>query len=139
MTTLRSGEVAKRAGVNLQTLRYYERRGLLAAPLRTLGGHRTYPVETVQLLGVIKAAQRLGFTLDEVAELIDTRRRGHITPDLRSSAESKLEGVQGKIEALIAIRKALEEVLAAGCTSLEGCTCPACPIPFAELAPARDA
>jgi DNA-binding transcriptional MerR regulator len=65
---LRSGELAAAAGVNLQTLRYYERRGLLAEPARTPGGHRLYPADTVTLLGVIKAAQRLGFTLDEVAD-----------------------------------------------------------------------
>ncbi|MFE4727385.1 MerR family transcriptional regulator [Microbacterium sp. NPDC056736] len=131
---MRSGEVARRAGVNLQTLRYYERRGLLAPPLRTLGGHRTYPDDTVQLLGVIKAAQRLGFTLDEVAELIDTRRRGHVTPDLRARAESKILEVQHRIDDLVTIRDALQQVVVAGCTSLEGCTCPDCPIPFVEIA-----
>jgi DNA-binding transcriptional MerR regulator len=51
---LRSGEVAAAAGVNLQTLRYYERRGLLRVPDRTLGGHRLYPSETVMVLRVIK-------------------------------------------------------------------------------------
>jgi DNA-binding transcriptional MerR regulator len=60
MTGLRSGEVATAAGVNLQTLRYYEGRGLLAEPDRTLGGHRVYPAETVTVLRVIKAAQRVG-------------------------------------------------------------------------------
>jgi len=59
---LRTGEVAEQAGVNIQTLRYYERRGLLTAPHRTNGGHRLYPADTVALLNVIKAAQRLGFT-----------------------------------------------------------------------------
>src|SRR2546429_200278 len=59
---LRTGEVAERAGVNVQTLRYYERRGLIAEPARSIGGHRTYPPDTVALIGVIKAAQRLGFT-----------------------------------------------------------------------------
>jgi MerR family mercuric resistance operon transcriptional regulator len=70
---LRSGEVARAAGVNPQTLRYYERRGLLSEPERTLGGHRVYRAEAVTVLRVIKAAQRLGFTLDEVAELLDLR------------------------------------------------------------------
>ena len=51
-------EVAEQAGVNIQTLRYYERRGLLSRPARTIGGHRLYPPDTVALLGVIKAAQR---------------------------------------------------------------------------------
>ena len=69
MTGLRSGQVAAAAGINPQTLRYYRRRGLLAEPDRSLGGHRADPAETVTVLRVIKAAQRLGFTLDEVAGL----------------------------------------------------------------------
>src|SRR5690625_7775919 len=80
--TLRVGELATATGVNRETLRYYERRGLIAEPVRTLGGHREYPAEAVTQVRVIKAAQRLGFTLDEDAELIDAgrhprpRRRG---------------------------------------------------------------
>jgi DNA-binding transcriptional MerR regulator len=66
----RRGELAGAAGVNVQTLRYYERRSLLDPPRRSLGGHRLYPPDTVALLGVIKATQRLGFTLDEIAELL---------------------------------------------------------------------
>lgn len=80
---LRTGEVAEQAGVNIQTLRYYERRGLLTEPVHSNGGHRLYPPDTVALLNVIKAAQRLGFTLVEVAELLDTGRRRHPAPDLR--------------------------------------------------------
>ncbi|MET8354249.1 MerR family DNA-binding transcriptional regulator [Micromonospora sp. NPDC005206] len=59
---LRSGQVAEAAAVNQQTLRYYERRGLVAEPDRTLGGHRLYPPETATILRVIKTAQRLGNT-----------------------------------------------------------------------------
>ena len=77
MNRLRSGQVAHAAGLNQQTLRYYERRGLLAAPDRTPGGHRLYPAETVTVLRVIKAAQRLGFSLDEVADLLETGRHQH--------------------------------------------------------------
>ena len=84
---LRTGEVAEAAGVNIQTLRYYERRGLIAEPARSPGGHRTYPPDTVVLLNVIKAAQRLGFTLDEVAELLDTGRRRHPSADLKQRAQ----------------------------------------------------
>jgi DNA-binding transcriptional MerR regulator len=131
---LRTGEVATRAGVNIQTLRYYERRGLIAEPARSPGGHRTYPADTVTLLGVIKAAQRLGFTLEEVAELLDTGRRGHPTPDLRERAIEKLAEIERKIADLGTIRDALTQVVAARCDSLTHCTCPDCPLPFAELA-----
>ncbi len=131
---LRSGQVAERAGVNPQTLRYYERRGLIAEPARSPGGHRAYPPDTVTLLTVIKAAQRLGFTLDEVAELLDTGRRGHPTPDLRARAQAKIAEVDAKIADLTTIRTALGQVVSAGCDSLTHCTCPDCPLPFADLA-----
>ena len=133
MTGLRSGEVAELAGVNIQTLRYYERRGLLAAPDRSLGGHRLYPPDTVALLQVIKAAQRLGFTLDEVAELLATGRRRHPTPDLRQRAIDKIAEIDARIEDLTAIRGALSEVVDARCDSLTNCTCPRCPIPFLTI------
>jgi DNA-binding transcriptional MerR regulator len=132
---LRTGEVAQRAGVNIQTLRYYERRGLIVEPGRTPGGHRTYPPETVTLLGVIKAAQRLGFTLDEVAELLETRRHRHPPPDLHERAERKLAEVEQRLRDLTTIRDTLRQVIAAGCDSLTDCTCPDCPMPFADLAP----
>lgn len=134
MSTLRSGEVAERAGVNIQTLRYYERRGLIAEPRRSLGGQRTYPENTVALLGVIKAAQRLGFTLDEVAELLDTGRRGHPTPDLREHAVGKLAEIDQKVAHLGTIRDALTQVIDAQCDTLTGCTCSGCPIPYADIA-----
>jgi DNA-binding transcriptional MerR regulator len=134
VTGLRSGEVAQRAGVNIQTLRYYERRGLIAEPARSIGGHRTYPPDTVTLLGVIKAAQRLGFTLDEVAELIDAGRRRHAAPDLRQRAAAKIVEVDQKIADLMTIRDRLGQLVAARCDSLTNCTCPDCPMPFAGLA-----
>jgi DNA-binding transcriptional MerR regulator len=130
---LRTGEVAERAGVNIQTLRYYERRGLLAEPTRSVGGHRLYPPGTVALLTVIKAAQRLGFTLDEVAELLDTGSRRHTTPDLQQRAADKIAEVDAKIADLTAIRTALTEVVDARCDSLTNCTCAECPIPLLTI------
>lgn len=141
MTGLRTGQVAAAAGVNLQTLRYYERRGLLAEPDRTLGGHRVYPAETVTVLRVIKAAQRLGFTLDEVAELLETgRHRPGRRPDrdLQSRTASKLTEVQTKIADLQVIAATLRETLDVGCSDLMTCAqSPCCPLPFAELAEVR--
>jgi len=129
---LRSGEVAAAAGVNMQTLRYYERRGLLDEPVRSPGGHRMYPAEAVTVLRVIKAAQRLGFTLDEVAELIDA---GRPHAGLQSHAAAKLAEVEAKIDDLRVIADALRTALAAGCDNLVECAdngC--CPIPFATIA-----
>ena len=139
--SLRAGEVAALAGVNLQTLRYYERRGVLAAPDRSLGGHRRYDDDTVMLLRVIKAAQTLGFTLDEVTELVDAgshahRRRTH----LADHARAKLEQVREKIAALQQIEETLEQTIAAGCDDLTVCALEEnCPIPFRGIAAAGHA
>ena len=132
---LRSGAVAKAAGVNLQTLRYYERRGLLAEPGRSHGGHRLYPADTVVLLNVIKAAQRLGFTLDEVADLIAAGRRRGRDPGLQAHGAQKLAEVDAKIADLALIRANLVAAIEAGCNDLHQCAGSACcPIPFVELA-----
>jgi DNA-binding transcriptional MerR regulator len=137
VTGLRSGQVAEAAGVNLQTLRYYERRGLLAEPDRTLGGHRLYPAETVTVLRVIKAAQRLGFSLQEVADLIDvgTHRHGRRHDGLQTRVRQKLAEVDTRIADLTIIRETLHAALAAGCDDLITCAAtPQCPLPFADLA-----
>ncbi|MFB4318082.1 MerR family transcriptional regulator [Actinomadura sp. 21ATH] len=138
MTTgdrLRSGQVAAAAGVNQQTLRYYERRGLLNEPDRTPGGHRLYPAEAVTLLRVIKTAQRLGFTLDEVAELLEagTHRHGHPDTGLRERARTKLTEVEARITDLHLIADTLRRALAAGCDDLIACAAEEdCPLPFTD-------
>jgi MerR family transcriptional regulator, mercuric resistance operon regulatory protein len=134
---LRAGEVAEAAGVNRQTLRYYERRGLLAEPDRSPGGHRLYPTEAVTVLRVIKAAQRLGFTLDEVASLLDVSRHRHRQkPDagLQAQAREKLAEVEQRIRDLQTIRENLAAALDAGCDDLTVCaSSECCPIPFVAL------
>ena len=134
---LRTGEVAEQAGVNIQTLRYYERRGLLAEPRRSNGGHRLYPPDTIALLQVIKAAQRLGFTLDEVADLLDAGRRRHPSPDLRERAIGKIAEIDQKIADLATIRASLIEVVDARCDSLTNCTCTDCPMPYLTIGTTR--
>jgi MerR family mercuric resistance operon transcriptional regulator len=135
---LRAGEVAEQAGVNIQTLRYYERRGLLAEPHRSNGGHRLYPPDTVGLLRVIKAAQRLGFTLDEVADLLETGQHRHAKrPDagLQARARAKLSEVEAKIADLQVIAGTLRAAVDAGCDDLVACAGQSCcPIPFATIA-----
>jgi MerR family transcriptional regulator, mercuric resistance operon regulatory protein len=128
---LRSSQVAGAAGVNPQTLRYYERRGLLAEPSRSLGGHRLYPPSAITVLRVIKAAQRLGFTLDEIGDLLDT---GRMDAGLRSRATVKLAEVEAKIADLHVIAGALRAAVDAGCDDLVRCAAePSCPIPFAAV------
>ena len=134
---LRSGQVAAAAGVNIQTLRYYERRGLLQEPTRTLGGHRLYPDESVAVLRIIKAAQRLGFTLEEVAELLAAGRHAHGSrPEvLQARAAGKLAEVEAKIADLTVIRETLRAALDAGCEDITACAVTVgCPLPFGELA-----
>ncbi|WP_345609206.1 MerR family transcriptional regulator [Pseudonocardia adelaidensis] len=131
---LRSGELAGAAGVNVQTLRYYERRGLLPEPQRSLGGHREYGPEAVSLLRVIRGVARLGFTLDEISALIEVGSHRGPRPGLRDAAAEKLAEVEAKIADLLQVRAALTDVLAAGCSDLDECSCtPGCPIPFSEL------
>jgi DNA-binding transcriptional MerR regulator len=136
---LRSGQVAAAAGVNVETLRYYERRGLLAEPDRSLGGHRLYPAETVTVLRVIKAAQRLGFTLDEVADLLEVGRHRHGSArardvGLQQRAQSKLIEVEERITDLVTIRDNLRAAVDAGCDDLIACAASdCCPIPFQTI------
>lgn len=137
--TLRAGEVASRAGVNLQTLRYYERRGILTEPDRSLGGHRLYDEGTVLLLRVVKAAQALGFSLDEIAELLDVGSHAHRRrPHLADSAHAKLAQVREKIAALQQIEATLQQTINAGCDDLTVCALEEnCPIPFPSIAAAE--
>jgi MerR family mercuric resistance operon transcriptional regulator len=131
---LRSGQLAKAAGVNVQTLRYYERRGLLPEPQRTLGGHREYGPDAVTVLRVIRGLARLGFTLDEISELIEVGSHRGPRPGLRAAAAAKLIEVEARIAHLQQVRTALAAVLTAECSDLAECSCdPACPIPFAEI------
>jgi MerR family transcriptional regulator, mercuric resistance operon regulatory protein len=133
-TTLRSGQLAEAAGVNVQTLRYYERRGLLPEPRRSLGGHREYGADAVTVLRVIRGLARLGFTLAEIAELIEVGSHRGPRPGLRAAATAKLAEVDAKIDHLTQVRTALTAVLTAECSDLSACSCdPACPIPFVEL------
>ncbi|MCP2343706.1 MerR family transcriptional regulator [Actinomadura rupiterrae] len=132
---LRSGQVAAAAGVNLQTLRYYERRGPPAEPPRSPGGHRLYPSEAVTVLRVIKTAQRLGFTLEEVADLLDAGTHRHRRADagLQERARTKLAEVEQRMADLEAIRDTLQQAINAGCEDLLTCADqPRCPLPFSE-------
>ncbi|MEV0246361.1 MerR family transcriptional regulator [Nocardia sp. NPDC050712] len=140
MSGLRTSELAATAGVNVQTLRYYERRGLLAEPARTLGGHRQYPDHAVTVLRVIKAAQRLGFTLDEVADLLTVAQVGRRRADagLQARAATKLAEVDVKLAELTQMRDSLRAALAAGCDDLLICSESAtCPVPFDGAAPSN--
>jgi len=133
--------VAEAAGVNRQTWRYYERRGLLAEPERSLGGHRLYPEQAVTIVRIIRASQRLGFTLDDVAELLETGRHRHgRRPDasLHAKAVTKLAEIEQRIADLQVIADTLRVALDVGCDDVMACAASAdCPLPFADLGAPR--
>ena len=134
-TAMRTSQVAEAVGVNVQTLRYYERRGIIAEPQRSLGGHRLYPEETVTTLRIIKVAQRLGFTLDEVAELLEAGKHHHgAGAGLLARTEAKIAEVDQKIADLNVISASLVAAQEAGCDDLAQCAqeeC--CPLPFVQI------
>jgi DNA-binding transcriptional MerR regulator len=139
---LRTGELAERAGVNVQTLRYYERRGLLAAPTRRPSGQREYAEDAVRLLRTIKAVQRLGFTLAEIEELLELSGHRRGTHELHQRAQAKVAEIDARIDQLQQVRQTLVAVMAAECESLTDCSCGlGSPLPeheFAHPATIRD-
>jgi MerR family transcriptional regulator, mercuric resistance operon regulatory protein len=110
---MRTSELAMRAGVNVQTLRYYERRGLLAAPPRSGSGYRAYPSDAVRVVRFVKRAQQLGFTLEEIEELLHLAGGG---PDsceaARGVAEARLADLDAKIADLRRMRDSLDRLVA---------------------------
>jgi Hg(II)-responsive transcriptional regulator len=109
---MRIGTAAVQAGVNVQTLRYYERRGLLPKPPRRVSGYREFPDDAVGMVRFIKRAQDLGFTLDEVEELLrlrNDRRRDRVR--IRAVAERRVRQIDGKIAELQAMKKALSRLI----------------------------
>jgi Hg(II)-responsive transcriptional regulator len=109
---MRIGTAAEQAGVNVQTLRYYERRGLLPRPPRRTSGYREFPDDAVRVVRFVKRAQDLGFTLAEIEELLrlrnDKRRdRGRI----RTVAGKRVRDIDRKIAELQAMKKALSHLI----------------------------
>src|SRR4051794_10451876 len=134
---MRVGEVAERAGVNVETLRYYERRGLLSAPDRTPSGHRRYDEETVRSLRAIKEAQAVGFTLSEIADYLRAARRSTSPSEaLRIRMATKIDEIDGRIASLRHMRDELARVAGCACTSLDHCTCGAAVLARRGLPPA---
>ncbi len=120
MAALTIGQVARRAGVHVETIRYYQRLGLVAVPEKPARGFRRYGEETIRRLRFIKQAQALGFTLGEIGELLTLDRAD--CSEVRRLAERKLSQVESKIRELERLRAALAEAVAV-CRSDPGAQC----------------
>lgn len=106
--------LAKTAGVNSETIRFYERRGLLPAPPRTAAGYRLYSPSAVERIRFIRHAKALGFTLEEIEELLSLRRApGCTCGDVKERADRKIADIDRRIAALTAVRRTLADIAAA--------------------------
>ena len=120
--TLRSGQLAAQAGVNVETLRYYERRGLLPEPYRRPSGYREYPLDAVDRIRAIKRAQRLGFALAEIEQLLGISGR-RPSRDMQATAARKLAELDERLTEIHAMRSELALLLDYECDALVSCQC----------------
>ena len=124
MKSLTIGHLAKQAGVNLETVRFYERRGLLPRPPRSESGYRMFPANAARRLRFIRRAQELGFSLTEIGELLSLRlSRSTTSADIRTRAESKISDIEAKIKSLESIKKTLRKLtrVCDGCAPVAQC------------------
>ena len=111
MTSLTIGQLAHRAGVGVETVRFYEREGLISEPPRRPSGYRDYPPETVARIVFIRRAKELGFTLKEINELLELRVRPRRNcAQVKHNAEAKITNIDGKIATLRRMRRALKDL-----------------------------
>src|SRR6478752_10346668 len=110
--TLSPAELAQRAGISADTLRHYERKGVIAPPPRSANGYRKYPEQTLARVELVRRALGLGFTLDDLAGVLRTRDQGGIPCGrVRALAAAKLEQVELRLRELTALRNDLRAAL----------------------------
>jgi MerR family transcriptional regulator, mercuric resistance operon regulatory protein len=117
------GRLAEAAGVNVETVRYYQRRGLLRAPRKPAGGQRRYAPEVLAQLGFIRHAQQLGFSLEEVKTLMELARAGDCGK-ARGLAQGKHEALGARVAQLNAMRRELKRLIEACRGQAPGRPCP---------------
>jgi DNA-binding transcriptional MerR regulator len=111
-TRLRSGELARLAGVSTDTLRHYERKGVLAAPRRSANGYREYPAEALERVRLVRRALAVGFKLDELARILKERERGRAPcRQVREMAAAKLAEIETRLKELTVMRRELKATL----------------------------
>jgi len=114
MAVMTIGQVAQQAGVGVETVRFYERTGLLSAPPRRASGYRQYTQEAVRRIQFIKRSQELGFALKEIRELLCLRVDPDTTcGDVRQRAEAKMADIDAKLRDLQRMHQALAMLVAA--------------------------
>lgn len=119
------GVAARRSGVNIETIRFYERSGLLKAPPRTAGGHRVYDTDGVKRLNFVRRARELGFTLDQIRDLLALADEAETScAEVAVLANDQLDAVRGRLADLAR----METVLAAMIERCAHGTVPDCPI-----------
>ena len=121
--SLTIGTLAKRGGVNVETIRYYQRRGLLEEPSKPIGSFRRYPARSVKRVRFIKRAQSLGFTLEEILGLLVLDEQNACL-ETRGIAAQKLELIEQKIADLSKIKRSLARLVRACDASANGTPCP---------------
>ena len=118
------GILSRRSGVNIETVRYYEKIGLLPAPPRTEGGHRLYADDHLKRLTFIRRSRELGFTLNEIRNLLGLVEGGYTCGEVKAVAVTHLKDIRRKIADL----RRMERTLAETADRCEGGTAPHCPI-----------
>lgn len=114
MKLMTIGKISRKSGIGVETVRFYEKSGLIDEPPRTESGYRQYPENTVARVRFIRHAKELGFTLKEIKELLNLKLDSSTTcNDVRQVAEEKLKDVQAKVRSLQGIEKALDELIGA--------------------------
>ena len=133
MTGLTIGKIAAACGVGVETVRYYERRGLLTQPARTHGAYRSYPRETIDRLAFVREAQDLGFTLREIGDLLQLRADPAADcAAVRARTTAKLEQIEARILTCERMRATLKDLLSrcpgrgelGGCSIVEALSAP---------------
>ncbi len=124
MKTLTIGTLAKESGVNLETVRFYEQRGLLPRPPRSQAGYRLYPADAARRLRFIKRAKELGFSLNEIGELLSLRASPQATSaDVKKRTEAKIADIEAKIRTLKSMKNTLRGLTrqCPGCSPVAEC------------------
>ncbi len=124
MTSMRIGSVARASGLSVETIRYYERRGLLKAPTRSLSGYREYPPQVVDRLAFIRRGKHLGFSLDEIKELLDLELSPQAdSATVKGLVEEKVLVIEARIAELSRLKQTLAELSSRcdGQGSTDGC------------------